>query len=1040
MLSEAVRWSVQRRYVAAAATLALLVAGGVAVRWLPVDALPDVSTVQVTVLTEAPGLSPTEVERTVTQPIELALNGLPRLTELRSASRPSLSAVTVIFDDKMDVWFARQLVTERLREAGADLPRFASNPSLAPVSTGLGEIYIFVLRSQTQDHSSTQLRTLLDWEVLPQLRSVPGVIEVNPMGGKLKEFQLVVSAQRLGALGLTLGQVRQALENAVASVGGGYLERGGETLLLRGQGMFRGEDDLGNIVVRGGTQGRVLVKQVAEVRVGSALRFGVTTRDGEDEVVTGTVMMLLGANSHEVTAAVKQKMEEVQRKLPPGVVIDTVYDRSDFVGRTLSTVLKNLIEGALVVLLVLTVLLGSLRGAIAVVIGIPASMSVALLAMHLFGVTGDLMSLGAIDFGFLVDGPIVVLEAVMAAMAGKVLSKERALEAMGRAASGVAQPVFYSVAIIMLVYLPLLTLEGVEGKMFRPMATVMASALFGALIYSVFLFPGVLAIAMPSGDEPRWLKPLRTRYEQLLPGALSARVPLLVAMGLLFVVMGWALMSRGADFLPRIEEGDAVVTIRRAPSIGLEEARRLDLETEKVLKRFPEVVTTLAFTGRAELAFDPVGLDNTDIFTRLKPESEWVTGKNLDELSEAFKTAIEREVPGTFVSVSQPIEDRTNELISGSRADVAVQIFGEDLDSLVQLSNALGAILKGIEGTGDVRVERLMGMPNLTVTPNRERLARYGVQVTDVFAALEAARVGTKVGVMYEGPRRFDVRMLMPPSEATPEALARLPVETTDGQLVMMGELASIEEKEGPATVRRENFSRTVRVEVNLRGRDLVSWVTEAKASVKEKLPLPSGYTMTWGGQFENFERAQKRLAVVVPLALGIIIGMLVLAFGQLRQALAVFTLVPLALIGGIAGLLLRDMNFSLSAAVGFIALAGVAVLNGVVMATEVRHQLEAGEPLHRAVIAGASHSLRAVLTTAAVAALGFLPMMLNTGAGSEVQQPLATVVVVGIFGATVLMLLVFPGILSLMLQEPSRLQTDPTTDIERKRTPHASV
>ena len=1028
MLEKLVALSVNYRAGVAGGLLFLLLVGGFAAANLPVDAMPEVSTVQVTVLTQAPGLSPVEVERMVTAPMELAFNGLPRLSELRSVSRPGLSAVTVVFDDSMSVWFARQLISERLREVTAELPSFVPPPQLAPVSTGLGEIYHFVVRSETGNHPPMQLRTMLDWDIVPRIRSVPGVIEVNTMGGELKQYQVVVSPARLKSFGVTLSQLQHSLERASSSVGAGYVERSGENILVRGNGRLLNEEDLSNVVVKTRSGEHVLVKQLAEVKIGSALRYGVTTRDGKGEVVTGTVMMLLGSNSREVTEAVKVRLAEIQKTLPPGVVIDTIYDRSDFVGATLTTVGKNLVEGALVVLIVLTIFLGTVRGAIAVVIGIPASMTVALLGMHLFGITGDLMSLGAIDFGFLVDGPIVMLEAVIAALAGRHFTKKSQVRnAFIDSTTPVTRPVAFSVAIIMLVYIPLLALQGVEGKMFRPMASTMAFALFGALIYSVIFFPGVLSLLMPPPKDhgPGWLDKAREKYEQWLPRFIAWRWPLLGVMTVALVVSMWALMARGADFLPRIQEGDIVVTIRRTPSISLTEARRLDLEAEKVLLEFPEVITMLAFTGRAELAFDPVGNDNTDIFVRLKPEGEWTSAHDLDDLSEKIKEAIESRVAGTFVSVSQPIEDRTNELISGSRADVAIQIFGADLDALVEKSNAIGEVVRGIDGTGDVRIERLLGMPNLVFTPDRERLARYGVELDDVFRTLEAARVGANVGVIYEGNKRFDVQLLSPPTENTSKGLGDLFVENTAGELISVDELGTLEDTEGPATVRRENFQRTVRVEVNLRGRDLASWVAEAQQKVGKDVPMPTGYTTTWGGQFENLERAQARLAIVVPLALLIIVGMLVLTFGSVRVAVGVFTLVPLALIGGAIGLLIRGMNFSLPAAVGFIALAGVAVLNGVVMTTDVKKLLDRGESLDDALVKGAAHTLRAVLTTAAVAALGFFPMAINEGAGSEVQRPLATVVIFGIVGATGLMLAVFPGILRLAFATKPVVESD---------------
>ncbi|MDX2012684.1 MAG: CusA/CzcA family heavy metal efflux RND transporter [Myxococcaceae bacterium] len=1022
MLEKLVLASVRHKGAVVAVLGALLCAGLYAASRLPIDALPDVSNVQVTIVTEAPGLSPTDAERMVTTPMELALNGMPGLIEVRSVSRASLSVITAVFKDGTNIWFARQLVAERLREVTPDLPPFIPPPQLAPVSTGLGEIFFFALESENGTHSSMQLRTLLDWELVPRLRAVPGVIEVNTLGGELKQYHIVTSPTRLSSFNLTINELEEAVGRATSSVGGGYLEYRGENLLLRGEGLLLDEDDVESIVVRGGSQ-RVTVKQVADVKVAPALRYGVATKDGKGEVVAGTVMMVLGANSRDVITAVKARVAELSSTMPPGVKLTTMYDRSEFVNRVLVTVLKNLAEGALVVLLVLAVFLGSLRGAFAVVLGIPASMSVALFVMHGLGVTGDLMSLGAIDFGFLVDGPIVVLEGVLAAVAGLSMRTAEERDAkLGQAASSVARPVAFSVAIIMLVYLPLLTLEGVEGKMFRPMTIVMAAALFGALFYSIALFPGVMAFLLPQRIEhgPHWLERLTEKYRAFLPSALKHRVAWAALSVGLLGVLGFMQSTRGAEFVPRIQEGDIVLGIRRPPSVALTEARRLDLQVEEAVMGFPDVRAVLGMTGRAEMAFDPRGNDATDILIRMKPENEWTSAKTFEGMAKLLKARVEDRVPGTFVSVSQPIEDRTNELISGSRADVAIRLAGKDLAVLNEKAAAIGDVVRKLQGTGDVRIERLTGMPTLTFTPDRERLARYGVELEKAFETIEAARVGRKVGTIYDGPRRFDVRVVVPPSGISPGAVGDLQVETFDDKLVNLDELGSVREVEGPTTVRRENFERTVRVEVNLRGRDLVSWVTEAKAKVGADVPLPTGYSVSWGGQFENFARAQARLALVVPLALAIILIMLILAFGSPRQALAVFTLVPLALIGGLAGLLTRGMSFSIPAAVGFIALAGVAVLNGVVMASEVRRQLEAGKGLDEAIIGGASHTLRAVLTTAAVAALGFAPMALNTGAGSEVQRPLATVVIFGIVGATVLMLVVFPGILRLLLK-PSR-------------------
>jgi cobalt-zinc-cadmium resistance protein CzcA len=1023
MLSRIVLASIRLRTVVLVLFALLLGGGVVAVRALPIDAMPDVSTIQVSVLTSASGLSAVEVERTVTVPMENALNGIPGGVELRSVSRGGLSAVTIVFKDGTDVWFARQLVLERIRTVERDLPASAGTPELGPVSSGLGEIFQFVVRSE--QHSPMQLRTLLDWEIVPKLRSVPGVIEVNTMGGELKQFQVVVDRARLKAHHLTVDDVIAALRTANVNVGGGYVERREESFTVRGQGMLHGESDIGNVVVRHDASGApVLVGQVADVTIGAALRHGVITHGGEREAVTGIVMMLLGANSREVVAAVGQRVKEIQADLPPGVSVEVVYDRADFVGRTISTVLKNLAEGVLVVTVVLALFLGTLRGAIAVVLGIPAAMSVAVFGMHLFGVTGDLMSLGAIDFGFLVDGPIVMLEAVIAAVAGKKLAKDERAREYAEACQGVARPVAFAVAIIMLVYVPLLFLEGIEGKMFRPMALTMACALFGALVYSVLFFPALVVALVPpaTGHGPHWIEWLSERYAGLVGRAVAWRWQLLGASVVALVATTAVFAGAGAEFVPRIFEGDAVVTIRRAPSISLEEARRLDLQSEKVLHEFPEVTSTLGMTGRAEVAIDPVGNDNTDILVRLLPTVQWKTAHDFDALSEAFKNGVESRVPGTFVSVSQPIEDKTNELISGSRADVSIKVVGTDIEKLASLADRIGERVKAVRGAGDVRVERLLGQPMISAVADRASMARHGVKVEDAFTVIAAAREGVRVGDIYEEQRKFDLRVLSPPSEPTASALGELFVETASGRSVPLREVVKLTEGDGPTSIRRQDRERTVRVDVNLRGRDLVSWVAEAKQVVAKDVPMETGYRVAWGGQFENFERAQARLAVLVPAVVVIIFGMLLWMFQNVRLAIGVFLMVPLSLAGGMVGLLARGMPFSLSAAVGFIALGGVAVLNGVVIASEVQRRLDAGETLESAVTRGPASVVRAVLTTAAVAALGFLPMAIASSAGAEVQRPLATVVIYGMFFGTVLTLAVLPGVLRVVLAgQPAR-------------------
>ncbi len=1016
MLQALVAASIRARGAVIAALVLLLCVGVWAAKTLPIDALPDVSPVQVSVLTGATGLSPIEIERTVTTPIENALNGVPGAVDQRSVSRGGLSAVTVIFKDSTDIWFARQLVLERLR--GLELPASATAPELAPVSSGLGEIFQFVVRSK--QHSAMQLRTMLDWDIVPKLRNVPGVVEVNTMGGELKQFQVVIDRARLKAHGMAIADVVGALRSANVNAGGGYIDRREESFTVRGQGMLTSADEIGAVMIRTSAQNTpVLVRHVADVTVGAALRQGVITRNGEGEAVTGIVMMLLGQNSRDVVQAVGVRVDQIQKTLPAGVQLDVIYDRSDFVGRTLSTVLKNLAEGVGIVTLVLILFLGSWRGAVAVVLGIPVAMTIALLGMHIFGVTGDLMSLGAIDFGFLVDGPIVILESVIAATAGKKLIGAARAGAYAEIAGAVARPVAFAVAIIMLVYVPLLALEGVEGKMFRPMAVTMACALFGALVYAIAFFPAVLVALVPpaKGHGPRWLEYLAHTYANALHGIVRFRLAFIAGACGVFAFAGWIFAQQGAEFVPRIFEGDAVVTIRRAPSISLEAALKLDLAAEKVLHTFPEVITTLGMTGRAEVATDPVGNDNTDLLVRLRPLGEWKTAPDFDSLSEQFKNKIESQVPGTFVSVSQPIEDRTNELISGSRADVQIQIFGTDLPSLAEVAAKVAAQVRGVSGTGDVRVERVLGAPTITASVDRGRLARYGVRVEDAFAAISASREGVPVGPIYEEERRFEIRVLAPPASPTADGIGDLFVETQRGENIPLREVVELSENEGPTAIRRENRMRAIRVDVNLRGRDLVSWVNEARGKVEANVPLPTGYRAEWGGQFENFARAQARLAIVLPVVIGLIFGMLLAMFQNVRLAVSVFALVPLSLAGGMLGLTLRGMPFSLPAAVGFIALGGIAVLNGVVMATEVRKRLDAGELLDAAITGGCAHVLRAVLTTAVVAALGFLPMATATSAGAEVQQPLATAVVIGMLISTLLTLLVLPGVLRLFLK-----------------------
>lgn len=1022
MLERIVEFAMRRRALVLVLTGVVCVAGIVLVPKLPIDAVPDITNVQVVVLTEAPGLSAEEMERFVTFPVEMGLNGLPELDELRSVTHSGLSAVTVVFKESMDIWFARQMVSERLREIEADIPPEFGKPQLAPVSTGLGEIYQFVLASDR--HSPMELRGILQWDLTPALRSVPGVIEVNGMGGAAKEYQVVIDPTQLAAHKLTLRHVLEALEQNNANVGGGWIERGAEQLVIRGEGQLRSLSDILDVVVAVDADGTpIQIRRLGDARIGAALPQGVVTRDGEGEAVTGTVMMLVGQNSRDVITAVKAKIEVLRAKLPAGARIETVYDRAEFIARTLKTVGTNLVEGALLVGLVILVFLGSWRASLLVTLGIPVSMLIALFGMLYFDVTGSLMSLGAIDFGLLVDGPIVMAEAVIAKLALDHVNPQNRQAVIQDSLKQVTRPVVFSVLIILLVYVPLLTLEGTEGKMFRPMATTMALALFGSLIFSLFTFPaGASLLLKESGHHGGFLTKLDKPYERLVRKAVEKRgilIGVACAALLLTLPVGGSL---GADFVPRIDEGDIVVAMRRLPSVGFSEARRLDLDVQKVLMRFPEVETTLAMTGRAEVAVDPVGMDNTDLLVKLKPKEEWTTAHDLDSLGEVMKAAIEKEVPATFIAISQPIEDRTNEMISGSPADVAIQLFGTDLVVMTDLGRRIGRALLKVEGAGDVRVERALGLPMLQIRTDRPRLARYGIAGSEVLAAVEATRQGRKVGYVFEGQRRYELRVMLPPITQSPEDFGALPIGDLDGQLIPLSQVASITEEDGPAQISRHSMSRRLRIDINIRGRDLLSFVQDAKAKVAEAVTLPADYWITWGGQFENFERASARLGVVLPVALLIIFGMLFMTFGSVRYAGAVFSGVPFALIGGVIALKARGMPFSIPAAVGFIALCGIAVLNGVVMASEIRRRIDEGIP--DPLVLGAVAVLRPMLLTATVASIGFLPMAISSSAGSEVQRPLATAVIGGMVSSTLLGLVLLPALLRVFIGSQLRPAT----------------
>jgi cobalt-zinc-cadmium resistance protein CzcA len=1022
MLEQIVTTSIRRRGLVLGISLAVAVVAAASVKGLPIDAVPDVTNVQVAILTTAPGLSPAEVEQYITYPIETAMNGLPNLTEIRSVSKTAISAITLVFKDDVDVWAARTLVSERLRIVEADIPEGYGRPELAPVSTGLGEIYEFYLESDK--HTAMELRTLLDWVVAYRLRSVPGVIEVNSMGGDAKEFQIVLDARRMAGFGLSLREVLSAVRESSANVGGGYIEKFDEQIVIRGEGQFQTLDDIADTVLRTDEEGSpLLLSRVADVRVGRALRYGVVTKQGKGEIVAGTVMMLIGQNSRVVVQDVKKKLEEIQQDLPAGVKIHSFYDRAEFIDRMVKTVTINLGEGAALVVAVLFFTLGSLRGSLIAALAIPLSMGIAVIGMRQLGVTGTLMSLGAIDFGLLVDGAIVMLEGTLHHLEKTRPPPEEVPSAVATAMRRTARPVTFAVLIILLVYLPLMALEGQEGKMFKPMAITVALALGGALVFSLTTFPAACAYALRVSSKPHkqgFFDVMGARYGALLGRVLQRpALPLLGGVAILAACVPVAL-SLGAEFVPRLDEGEFSFDVRRIPSIAITTAVKLARQTEDVMARFPEAMSVVTRLGRAEVATDPVGVDESQVRVKLKPKSEWTTAHDLDELGQKMKEAVEAEVPATFVSVSQPIEDRVNQLLSGSKADLAIKIFGYDLPTMKKLGEQMAAILRTIPGTGDLRVQRVLGLPFLDVKVDRRRAARIGVRTADVLGIVEATRSGIDAGFVFEGPRRFPVKVLQPPPGPDPESLGEVLVANDKGQSVPLAQVAQLELREGPATIFRESFERRVLVEANVRGRDLVSYVNEARRRIEAEVQLPPGYHLRWAGQFENFTRAKDRLTLVVPIALGIICVMLFFMFGDLRAVLCIFACVPFGVAGGIVALAMRGLPFSIPAAVGFIALCGVAVLNGVVMASELRRRLDDPSSKNPWTDSAAA-VLRPVITTALVAAIGFLPMALSTRAGAEVQRPLATVVIGGILVSTLVSMFVLPALLKLAWQHEDR-------------------
>ncbi|HKU37128.1 MAG TPA: CusA/CzcA family heavy metal efflux RND transporter [Polyangiales bacterium] len=998
---------------------------------LPIDAVPDITNVQVQVLTKAPALGPIDVERTVTFPVESALNGLPGVETLRSVSRYGLSAVTIVFEDGTDVLRARQLVFERLSQVRDALPPTAE-PELSPLSTGLGEILLFEVRARAlcpKDapptpgcHTAMELRSLLDWFIAFELRTVPGVVEVNSWGGELKTYEVEVLPERLRALQLSLNDLFSALERDNATAGGGYLERAGEQLVVRGEGRLQNLDEIGDVLIETRGDGvPVRVRDVARVRLAPFLRQGAVTRDARGEIVTGTVLMLAGANGRQVVERVRAKLQEIVPALPEGVSIDVFYDRAELVSRTIRTVATNLAEGALFVIGVLFLLLGSLRGGLIVAAAIPFSLAAAFTGMKYLGLSGNLMSLGAIDFGIVVDASIIVVESAVVQLAAaaaargreRPLSYAEAAQVILGSTLDVRKAAFFGEAVIVIVYIPILALTGIEGRMFRPMAISVLFALLGAFFASLTFVPVLAATALRQQTEQREpviIRALRRWYAPLLERALARPRALLATCLPLTAAAVLVGVRLGAEFVPRLNEGSIAIELRRLPSVALGEAIDGATRLERLLREFPEVKTEISKLGRAEIAIDPMGLEQADILIHLQPIDQWASGRTKQELIAAMQSRIADELPGINCAFSQPIELRMAELVSGARADLAITIFGDDLATLQRLSAAVQAELRKVRGAADVRGEPLAGMPSLEVRVDRAAASRYGVSVRDAFDAIEALG-GRQVGEVYEGERRYRLQVRLPAAVRDDiDQLRALPVGGPNGPLVALGQIATFSTGDSPASVSRQDARRRTNVDANVRGRDLLSFVNEARARIVERVKLPPGYLIRWGGQFEHLSAAAGRLSLVVPLALGLIFVLLYLAFGSSKPALLIYLNVPFAAVGGVFALALRGMPLSISASIGFIALFGVSVLNGVVLLTTISKLRASGRSPLEAAREGARARLRAVIMTATVATLGFIPMALSTSAGAEVQRPLATVVIGGLLSATILTLFVLPA------------------------------
>jgi cobalt-zinc-cadmium resistance protein CzcA len=1012
MLSALIDFSLQNRFLVLTLVLLMAVGGIYSAMTIPIDAVPDMTNVQVQVVTAAGSLSPLEVERYVTYPVEQTMNGLPRVEELRSVSKFGLSVVTIVFQEGTDIYRARQLVGERLPDARERVIAGYGSPSLGVLTTALGEVLQFEVRGE--GYTPMQLRTLLEWEIAPQMRQVEGVTEINIHGGYYKTFEVTVDPDRLTAHGVALGELFAALERNNSSTGGGYVVHAGEQRFIRGRALLADAGEIERVVIRPGNDGTpLLVRDVATVSIEPMTRQGAVTRDGRGEAVTGMVMMLLGENSRTVVERAKERLAEIESTLPPGVKLEVIYDRAHLIERTLRTVLTNLVEGGTLVIVVLLVLLGSIRAGLIVAVAIPLSMLFATSAMGAAGITASLMSLGAIDFGLIVDSSVIMIENCISRLAHNPDGRPH-LQVVRDAAIEVRKPTMFGELIIAVVYLPILALAGTEGKLFRPMALTVLFALAGSLVLSLTLMPVLASLCLPKNvkeQEPWLIRAIKWAYRPLVRWTVARPiVTVAIAVALLAASVPVALRL-GAEFMPRLEEGDLLIEAVRLPSATLEGSIAMSTSIEKLLGEFPEVKTVFCKTGRPEIANDVMGVHQTDVWVILKDVSEWPRKKSRDELIEEMSAVLNERVPGVKFGFSQPIEMRVDELVAGVKADVAVLIYGDDLEVLARKGKEIEQLLATIAGAADVKADYQANIPTLRVDVKPDRLMVYGIDASEVMAAVETAG-GRKSGEVLDGRARFPIMVRYPQSWRENEYLfEQIPVNEIEGRPIPLGELANVVPEETPPGIDHEATRRRTFVSVNVRGRDVASFVRDAKRAIAEHVKLPTGYRIEWGGDFENLQTASLRLTLITPLVLLLIFLLLFTTFKSTRLALLIFLAVPVAASGGIFALAMRGMPFSISAGVGFIALFGVAVLNGLVWVSAAENLRTAGVEPQQASAITALARLRPVLMTALVASLGFLPMAISTTAGAEIQRPLATVVIGGLVTSTLLTALVLPAV-----------------------------